>query len=155
MSCCPLQLTISGGKRWMGQTLKWWPAQSTDGRPRWREQKNIYNQRDLTKGRTAIRKTPGSSIGGVSEEEKKNSSSDEARGWTLTLSSTTPLTILFPNDPARPLTKPHKGPVLKPASLSNSLYWACWVWGRSHLQWKTPPKLGPYNWRRLWEELMC
>ena len=33
----------------MGQTLKWRPAQSTDGRPRWREQKNIYNQRDLTK----------------------------------------------------------------------------------------------------------
>ena len=33
----------------MVQTLKWWPAQSTDGRPRWREQKNIYNQRDLTK----------------------------------------------------------------------------------------------------------
>ena len=30
------------------------------------------------KGGTAIRKTPGSSIGGVSEEEKKNSSSDEA-----------------------------------------------------------------------------
>ena len=49
MPCCPLQLTTSGGKRWMGQTLKWRPAQSTDGRPRWREQKNIYNQRDLTK----------------------------------------------------------------------------------------------------------
>ena len=49
MSCCPLQLTASGGKRWMGQTLKWRPAQSTDGQPRWREQKNIYNQRDLTK----------------------------------------------------------------------------------------------------------
>ena len=49
MPCYPLQLTASGGKRWMGQTLKWRPAQSTDGRPRWREQKNIYNQRDLTK----------------------------------------------------------------------------------------------------------
>ena len=49
MPCCPLQLTASGGKRWMGQTLKWRPAQSTDGRPRWREQKNIYNQRDFTK----------------------------------------------------------------------------------------------------------
>ena len=33
----------------------------------------------------------------------------------------------------------HKGPILKPASLLNSLYWACWVWVRSHLQWKTPP----------------
>ena len=39
---------------------------------------------------------------------------------------------------------PHKGPILKPASLPNSFYWACWVWVRSHLQWKTPPKLGPY-----------
>ena len=39
----------------------------------------------------------------------------------------------------------HKGSVLKPASLPNSLYWAYWVWVRSHLQWKTPPKLGPYN----------
>ena len=40
---------------------------------------------------------------------------------------------------------PRKGPVLKPASLPNSLYWACWVWVCSHLQWKTPPKSGPYN----------
>ena len=40
--------------------------------------------------------------------------------------------------------RPHKGPVLKPASLPNSLYWACWVWVRvcSHLQWKEPPKIG-------------
>ena len=57
------------------------------------------------KGRMAIRKTLGSSISGVSEEEKKNSSSDEARGRTLTISSTTPLTILFPKDLARPLMK--------------------------------------------------
>ena len=34
----------------------------------------------LRRGGTVIRKTPGSSIGGVSEEKKKNSSSDEARG---------------------------------------------------------------------------
>ena len=38
-----------------------------------------YITREISrKGGTAIRKTPGSSIGGVSEEEKKNSSSDEA-----------------------------------------------------------------------------
>ena len=37
---------------------------------------------------------------------------------------------------------PYKGPVLKPASLPNSLYWPCWVWIRSHLQWKIPPKIG-------------
>ena len=37
---------------------------------------------------------------------------------------------------------PHKGPVLKLASLSNSLYWARWIWVRSHLQWKAPPQIG-------------
>ena len=41
--------------------------------------------------------------------------------------------------------RPHKGSVLKPASLPNSLYWACWVWFCSHLQWKEPPKMGPYT----------
>ena len=41
--------------------------------------------------------------------------------------------------------RPHKGPVLKPASLPNSLYWTCWVWVCSHLQWKEPPKSGPYR----------
>ena len=40
---------------------------------------------------------------------------------------------------------PRKGPVLKPASLPNSLYWACWVWVCSHLQWKTPPKSELYK----------
>ena len=39
--------------------------------------------------RTAIRKTPGSSIGGVSEEEKKKSSSAEDRGQALTFPPTT------------------------------------------------------------------
>ena len=38
---------------------------------------------------------------------------------------------------------PHKDPVLKPASLPNSLYWAYWVWVCSHLQWKTPPNWDP------------
>ena len=40
---------------------------------------------------------------------------------------------------------PHKGPVLKPASLPNSLYWTFWVWVCSHLQWETPQKTGPYR----------
>ena len=101
--------------------------------------RRIYNQRDLTKRGTAIRKTPESSSCAVSEEEKKNSSSDEARGRTLT-PPTTPLTILFDR-----WRSPCKGPVLEPGSLPNSLYWACWVWVRSHLQWKTPPKSGPYT----------
>ena len=67
--------------------------------------RRIYNQRDLTKTRTAIRKTRESSNCVVSkEEEKKNSSSDEVQGRTLTPSNT-PLTILLPNNPARLLTK--------------------------------------------------
>ena len=52
------------------------------------------------------------------------------------------------NSPTIPLDRwrrPHKGPVLKPASLPSSLYWACWVWVCSHLQWKEPPNSGPYN----------
>ena len=72
--------------------------------------RRIYNQRDLTKRRRAIRKTPESSSCAISEEEKKNSSSDEARGRTLTLPLTTMLTILFPNDPARPLMKSSQRP---------------------------------------------
>ena len=67
------------------------------------ENRRIYNQRDFMKKGTAIRKTPGSSIGGVSEEGKKKSSSAEDRGRALTFPPTTLLTIQFPNDPARPL----------------------------------------------------
>ena len=52
------------------------------------ENKRIYNQEDFTKRGTAIRKTPGSSIGGVSEEEKKKSSSAEDRGRALTFPPT-------------------------------------------------------------------
>ena len=40
--------------------------------------RRIYNQRDLMKRGRAIQKTPESSSGAVSEDEKKNSSSDEA-----------------------------------------------------------------------------
>ena len=71
--------------------------------------RRIYNQRDFRK-RGAIRKTPKSSSGVVSKEEKKNSSSDEAQGRTLTLPPTTLLTILFPNNPTRLLTKSSQRP---------------------------------------------
>ena len=49
----------------------------------------IYNQGDFTKRGTAIPKTQGSSIGGVSKEEKKKSSSTEDRGRALTFPPTT------------------------------------------------------------------
>ena len=85
----------------------------------------------------AIRKTLESSSCVVSEEEKKNSSSDEARGQTFTpplrLWRSCSLTILPDH-----WRSPRKGPVFEPASLPNSLYWACWVWVRSHLQWRIP-----------------
>ena len=97
-----------------------------------------YITREISRrGGIAIQKTPESSSCVVSEEEKKNSSSDEARGQTFTpplrLWRSCSLTIM-PNR----WRSPCKGPVLEPASLPNSLYWACWVWVRLHLQWRTP-----------------
>ena len=50
-----------------------------------------------------------------------------------------------PTIPPDSWRRPHKGPILKPASLPNSLHWACWVWVCLHLRWKEPPKLGPYS----------
>ena len=64
------------------------------------ENRMIYNQGDFTKSKT-IRKTPGSSIGGVSGEEKKKSFSAKDRGRALTFPPATLLTIQLPNDPAR------------------------------------------------------
>ena len=49
----------------------------------------------------------------------------------------------YPTIPSDCWRRPHKGPVLKLASLPNSLYWAYWVWVCSHLQWKEPPKRDP------------
>ena len=84
--------------------------------------RRIYNQRDLTKRGTAIRKTPKSSSCAVLKGEKKNSSSDKARGRTLTLPPTMPLTILLPNDPVRPLTKSSQKPSSWAQFLSPLLY---------------------------------
>ena len=97
-----------------------------------------YITREISwRGGIAIRKIPESSSCIVLEEEKKNSSSDEARGQTFTppphLWRSCSLTIL----PDR-WWSPRKGPVLEPTSLPNSLHWACWIWVRSHLQWRTP-----------------
>ena len=64
------------------------------------ENRRIYNQGDFTKKRS-IRKTPGSSIGGVSEVEKKKSFLAEDQGQALTFPPATLLTIQLPDDPAR------------------------------------------------------
>ena len=53
------------------------------------ENGRIYNQGDFTKRGTAIRKTQGGSIGGVSEEEKNKLSSAKDRGRALTFPPTT------------------------------------------------------------------
>ena len=47
-----------------------------------------------------------------------------------------------------------KAQFLSSFSLPNLLYRARWVWVYSPKS-KEPPKSGPYNWRRLWEELVC
>ena len=53
------------------------------------ENRRIYNQGNFTKRGTTIRKTQGSYIGGVSEEEKKKSSLAKDRGRALTFPLTT------------------------------------------------------------------
>ena len=56
------------------------------------ENRRIYNQGDFTKNRRTIRKTLGSSIGGVLGEEKKKSFSAEDRGRALTFPPDDPVT---------------------------------------------------------------
>ena len=96
------------------------------------------------RGGIAIQKTPESSSCVVSEEEKENSSSNKARGQTFT----PPLCYwrsCFPTILPDRWPSPRKGPILEPTSLPNSLYCVCWIWVYSNLQWRTRPKLGPYN----------
>ena len=106
--------------------------------------RRIYNQRNLTKRGTAIRKTPKSSSCAVLKGRRRTHPRmrPEDGLWPFPQlcrwRSYSP-TILFDR-----WRSPRKSLVLEPASLPNSLYWACWVWVRSHLQWKTPPKSGPY-----------
>ena len=92
---------VEGSARWDRHSSGDLRNRQMDGQDE--ENRRIYNQGDFTKKMTAIWKTPRSSIGGVSEEEKKKSSSIEDRGRALTFPLTTLLTIQFPNDPAQPL----------------------------------------------------
>ena len=92
---------VEGSARWDRHSSGDLRNRQMDGQDE--ENRRIYNQGDFTKKRTAIWKTPRSSIGEVSEEEKKKSSSIEDRGRALTFPLTTLLTIQFPNDPAQPL----------------------------------------------------
>ena len=103
-----------------------------------------YITREISwrKRETAIWKTPGSSIGGVSEVEKKKSSSAEDRGQALTFPPTTLLTIQFPNDPARPLKASSQRPSSQARFSTKFIVLGLLVWVYSHLQWKEPPQNG-------------
>ena len=78
------------------------------------ENRRIYNQGDFTKNRRTIRKTLGSSIGGVSGEEKKKSFSAEDRGRALTFP---------PDDPVTQRSHPIVEGVLTKAQFSNPLFY--------------------------------
>ena len=78
--CNPQQLEGSAG--WDRHSSSNLHKQQMDGQDE--GSGRIYNQRGLTKKGIAIRKTPKGPSCVVSEEEKKNSSSDEARGQTFT-----------------------------------------------------------------------
>ena len=69
---------VEGSARWDRYSSSDLHDQQMDGQDE--GSRRIYNQRDLTKRGIAVRKTPESSSCEVSEEKKKNSSSDEARG---------------------------------------------------------------------------
>ena len=74
----------AGWDRHSSGNLRNWQMDGQD-----EENGRIYNQGFFTKSGRAIRKTQGSFIGGVSEEEKKKSSSAEDRGRALTFPPTT------------------------------------------------------------------
>ena len=77
--CNPQQ--VKGSDRWDIHSSSNLHKQQMDGHDE--GSGRIYNQRGLTKKSIAIRKTPEGPSCVVSEEEKKNSSLDEAQGRTL------------------------------------------------------------------------
>ena len=98
----------------------------------------IYNQRGLTKKRITIQKTPEDPNCVVLEEEKKNSSSDEARGQTFT----PPL--------RRWRSCPTVDEVLTKAWLLSPLLYQIHCigsvgFGFTHTYNEGPPESGPYN----------
>ena len=135
MSPCLLQLTASWGK-----TLDETGTQvATCMINRWTVKMNgaeeyITTEISQERRRIATLRTPESSGREASENwEEEEFILELSRRIDFYLSSTL-LMIPLPNDPARPLMKSS----LRPSSLPNLLYWACWVWVRSHLQWRTP-----------------
>ena len=131
--CNPQQ--VEGSARWDRHSSSNLHKQQMDGQ----DEGNgiIYNQKDLMKKSIAIRKTPeGPSC--VSEEEKKKSSSDEARGQAFT----PPL--------RRWRSCPTVDEVLTKARFLNPLLYQIHCirlvgFGFAHAYSEGPPESGPYN----------
>ena len=108
-----------------------------------------YITREISqKGGIAVRKTPKSSSRVVSKEEKKNSSSDKAQGQTFT----PPLPLWWSCSTV--------DEVLAKAQFLSPLLYQIHCIGPvgfrfAHIYSEGPLKSGPYNWRHLWEELVC
>ena len=144
--CNPQQ--VKGSDRWDIHSSSNLHKQQIDGHDE--GSGRIYNQRGLTKKSIAIRKTPKGPSCVVSEEEKKNSSSDEARGQTFT----------------PPLRRWRSYPtvdevITKARFLSPLLYQIHCIrlvgFGFAHAYSEEPPESGPYNikiqcWLCIW---MC
>ena len=131
--CNPQQ--VEGSTGWDRHSSSNLHKQQMDGQDE--GSKRIYNQRGLTKKGIAIRKTPEGPSCVVSEEEKKNSSSDEAQGQTFT----PPLCYWR--------SCPTVDEVLTKAQfLSPLLYQIHCIgpvgFGFTHTYSEGPPKLGPY-----------
>ena len=134
---------VEGSARWDRHSSGDLHNRQMDGQDE--RSRRIYNQGDLTKKRGQFRRHQKALV--VQYQRRRRRTHPRTR----------PKDGLWPSPQLRCWRScsptilpdcwrsPRKGPVPKPASLPNSLYWACWVWVRSHLQWKTPPKSGPYS----------
>ena len=111
-----------------------------------KENIRIYNQGDFTK-RGTIRRRQEVLLVECQERRRRNHSRPRIEDELWPFPPPRCWRSNYPTIPPDCWRRPHKGPVLKPASLPNSLYWAYWVWVWicSHLQWKEPPKTGPYT----------
>ena len=97
--------------------------------------RRIYNQRDLTNGGgRQLRRHQKALMTQYQRKRRRNHprprTEDELWPFPQPRCWRSSSSMILPDR----WWNPHKGPVLKPASLPNSLYWACWVWVRSHLQ---------------------
>ena len=148
----------------MGQALKEWPALSTNGRPRsmgrryitentlqeWGERKK--NRKKKEDGCSSYH--PWKLLPLSTKEQRRRGISP----WTKPEDKLLPFLHTFDHSislwSCPTVAVLTKAQFLSPFSLPNLLHQVRWVWAHSPNS-KEPPKSGPYNWRRLWEELVC